>query len=147
MIRKLQKTDIDTVSQIWLDANRDAHDFIPAEYWENNFLPVKEMLLQAEVYVYIDECKNEIEGFVGMDQEYIAGIFLRKEVRSEGIGKALLDFVKGKKQELTLNVYKKNERAVRFYEREGFQIIDRTVDKSTDEKEYLMKWKGKGSIC
>lgn len=147
MIRKLQKTDIDTVSQIWLDANRDAHDFIPAEYWENNFLPVKEMLLQAEVYVYIDECKNEIEGFVGMDQEYIAGIFVRKEVRSEGIGKALLDFVKEKKQELTLNVYRKNERAVRFYEREEFQIIDRTVDKSTDEKEYLMKWKGKGSIC
>ena len=147
MIRELQKTDIDTVSQIWLDANRDAHDFIPAEYWENNFLPVKKMLLQAEVYVYMDECKNEIEGFVGLDQEYIAGIFVRKEARSGGIGKALLDFVKEKKQELTLNVYRKNERAVRFYERQGFQIIDRTVDKSTDEKEYLMKWKGKGSIC
>lgn len=147
MIRKLQKTDIDTVSQIWLDANRDAHDFIPAEYWENNFLPVKKMLLQAEVYVYMDERKNRIEGFVGLDQEYIAGIFVRKEARSGGIGKALLDFVKEKKQELTLNVYRKNERAVRFYEREGFQITDRTVDKSTDEKEYLMKWKGKGSIC
>lgn len=147
MIRALQKTDIDTVSQIWLDANRDAHDFIPAEYWENNFLPVKKMLLQAEVYVYMDERKNRIEGFVGLDQEYIAGIFVRKEARSGGIGKALLDFVKEKKQELTLNVYRKNERAVRFYEREGFQIIDRTVDKSTDEKEYLMKWKGKGSIC
>lgn len=143
MIRELQKTDIDTVSQIWLDANRDAHDFIPAEYWENNFLPVKKMLLQAEVYVYMDERKNRIEGFVGLDQEYIAGIFVRKEARSGGIGKALLDFVKEKKQELTLNVYRKNERAVRFYEREGFQIIDRTVDKSTDEKEYLMKWKGK----
>ena len=147
MIRELQKTDIDTVSQIWLDANRDAHDFIPAEYWENNFLPVKKMLLQAEVYVYMDECKNEIEGFVGLDQEYIAGSFVRKEARSGGSGKALLDLVKEKKQELTLNVYRKNERAVRFYEREGFQIIDRTVDKSTDEKEYLMKWKGKGSIC
>ena len=147
MIRKLQKTDIDTVSQIWLDANRDAHDFIPAEYWENNFLPVKEMLLQAEVYVYIDECKNRIEGFAGLDQEYIAGIFVRKEARSEGIGKALLDFVKEKKQELTLNVYRKNERAVRFYEREGFHIIERTTDESTGEKEYLMRWKGKGSIC
>ena len=147
MIRKLQKTDIDTVSQIWLDANRDAHDFIPAEYWENNFLPVKEMLLQAEVYVYTDECINETEGFIGLDQEYIAGIFVRKGARSEGIGKALLDFVKEKKQELTLNVYRKNERAVRFYEREGFHIIERTTDESTGEKEYLMRWKGKGSIC
>lgn len=140
MIRRLQAKDMDTVAQIWLDANRDAHDFIPAEYWENNFLPVKEMIFQAEVYVYIDECKNEIEGFVGLDQEYIAGIFVRKEVRSTGIGKALLDFVKGKKQELTLNVYQKNERAVGFYEREGFHAIERTTDESTGEKEYLMKW-------
>ena len=98
------------------------------------------MLLPAEVYVYIDECKNEIEGFVGLDQEYIAGIFVRKEARSKGIGKALLDFIKEKKQELTLNVYQKNERAVRFYERQGFQIIDRSIDKSTAEKEYLMQW-------
>ena len=139
MIRRLQKPDIDTVSDIWLEANRDTHDFIPAEYWENEFLPVKEMLLQAEVYVYTDEYKNEIEGFVGLDQEYIAGIFVRKEARSKGIGKALLDFVKGKKQELTLNVYQKNERAVRFYERERFYIVESTMDESTGEKEYLMR--------
>ena len=140
MIRRMQKTDIDIVSVIWLDANKDAHDFIPAEYWESNFLPVKEMLLQAEVYVYIDECKNEIEGFIGLEETYIAGIFVRKEARSEGIGKALLDFIKEKKQELTLNVYQKNVRAVRFYERQGFQIIDRYMDKNTDEKEYLIRW-------
>lgn len=140
MIRRMQKTDIDIVSVIWLDANKDAHDFVPAEYWESNFLPVKEMLLQAEVYVYIDECKNEIEGFVGLEETYIAGIFVRKEARSEGIGKALLEFVKEEKYELTLNVYCKNERAVRFYEREGFQIIERVTDKNTAEKEYLMRW-------
>ena len=146
MIRRLQKPDIDTVSDIWLEANRDTHDFIPAEYWENEFLPVKEMLLQAEVYVYTDEYKNEIEGFVGLDQEYIAGIFVRKEARSKEIGKALLDFVKGKKQELTLNVYQKNERAVRFYERERFYIVESTMDESTGEKEYLMRWSCKVNI-
>lgn len=146
MIRRLQKPDIDTVSDIWLEANRDTHDFIPAEYWENEFLPVKEMPLQAEVYVYTDEYKNEIEGFVGLDQEYIAGIFVRKEARSKGIGKALLDFVKGKKQELTLNVYQKNERAVRFYERERFYIVESTMDESTGEKEYLMRWSCKVNI-
>ena len=140
MIRRLQAKDIDTVAQIWLDANRDAHDFISAEYWESNYLPVKERLLQAEVYVYIDEYKNEIEGFVGLDQEYIAGIFVRKGARSKGIGKALLDFVKVKKDRLKLHVYVKNERAVRFYKREGFHAIERTTDESTGEKEYLMKW-------
>ena len=143
MIRRMQKTDIDAISGIWLDANREAHDFIPAEYWESNFIPVKKMLLQAEVYVYIYEYKDEIEGFVGLDETYIAGIFVRKGARSKGIGKALLDFVKGRKQELTLNVYQKNERAVRFYEREGFHTIEGTTDESTGEKEYLMKWRCK----
>ena len=143
MIRRLQKIDIDAVSGIWLDSNRDTHDFIPTEYWESNFLLVKEMLLQAEVYVYIDEYKDEIEGFVGLDETYIAGIFVRKGARSKGIGKALLDFVKGRKQELTLNVYQKNERAVRFYEREGLHTIEGATDESTGEKEYLMKWRCK----
>ena len=31
-IRKLQKTDINRVAEIWLTANRNAHAFIPAAY-------------------------------------------------------------------------------------------------------------------
>ena len=104
MIRRLQKTDIDAVAQIWLTSNREAHDFVPAEYWESNFTPVKEMLLQAEVYVCEDEESNEIRGFIGLEDEYIAGVFVRKEARSKGTGKALLDYVKEIKKKLTLHV-------------------------------------------
>lgn len=43
MIRELQKADIDRVAGIWLDANLKAHDFISAQYWENNFELLKEM--------------------------------------------------------------------------------------------------------
>ena len=34
MIRRMQFTDLDKVSQIWLESNKEAHGFIPAEYWE-----------------------------------------------------------------------------------------------------------------
>lgn len=37
MIRKLQKTDINRVADIWLDTNLKAHDFIPAKYWKTSF--------------------------------------------------------------------------------------------------------------
>ena len=30
MIRRMGKGDLDAVAAIWLDANREAHDFIPA---------------------------------------------------------------------------------------------------------------------
>lgn len=48
-IRKLQKSDIDRVADIWLNANLNAHYFIPSQYWNDNFEPVKDMLPQAEV--------------------------------------------------------------------------------------------------
>ena len=47
------------VADIWLDTNIKAHNFIPAQYWESYYEPVKGMLLQAEVYVY--ENNGEIQ--------------------------------------------------------------------------------------
>lgn len=140
MIRKMQTTDIDRVAEIWLDTNLKAHDFIPPEYWQGNYDAVREMISQAEVYVYIDEEKNEIQGFIGLDQDYIAGIFVWREAQGRGIGKRLLDYAKEEKRKLTLNVYARNRGAVRFYQREGFRIAEEGVDEDTREKEYLMCW-------
>lgn len=139
MIRRLESRDLEQTAKIWLDTNKEAHDFIPGSYWENHYLMVKEMLLQAEVYVY--EIEQEIRGFVGLDDTYIAGIFVRSKDQSLGIGTQLLDFVKERKEELSLRVYQKNENAIRFYQREAFQIQGEGIDEDTKEKEYLMIWK------
>ena len=39
MIRRMQFTDLDKVSQIWLESNKEAHGFISAEYWESKNRP------------------------------------------------------------------------------------------------------------
>lgn len=138
MIRRLQETDIDRVMALWLDTNLKTHDFVPAEYWRSNFEPVKEMLPQAEVYVY--ESAGEIQGFVGLSGEYIEGIFVVDEMQSQGIGRRLLDHMKATKDTLYLSVYQKNTRAIRFYHREGFVIQREGLDESTGEKEFTMLW-------
>ena len=142
MIRELQKADIDRVAGIWLDANLKAHDFISAQYWENNFELLKEMLPQAEAYVY--EKDRRIQGFIGLTGEYIEGIFVSDEMQSHGIGKILLDYLKDKKVRLQLNVYQKNVRAMSFYQREGFTIQSEEMDEFTREKEYVMNWESSG---
>ena len=139
MIRRLQKADVDRVMALWLDTNLKAHDFVPAAYWRSNFEPVKEMLPQAEVYVY--ENAGEIQGFVGLSGEYIEGIFVSGEMQSQGIGKRLLDHMKAIKDTLHLSVYQKNTRAIRFYQREGFVIQREGLDESAGEKEYTMLWR------
>ena len=138
MIRKLQKADLNDVAYLWLDTNLKAHDFISADYWNTNFEFVKEILPQAEVYVY--ENDKKIQGFIGLNVEYIEGIFVAVEMQSRGIGKLLLDYAKDRKSKLLLKVYQKNTRAVRFYQREGFEIQSEGVDDDTGEKDYAMIW-------
>ena len=138
MIRKLQNVDINKVADIWLKTNLEAHDFIPGQYWTSNYEAVKKMLPQAEVYVYEDN--KIIQGFVGVRDEYIEGIFVSDKMKSHGIGKALLDYIKDKKARLQLNVYQKNVRAMSFYQREGFTIQSERMDEFTGETEYVMNW-------
>lgn len=142
MIRKLQKIDINRVADIWLKTNLKAHYFIPEQYWTNNYEVVKEMLPQAEVYVYEDD--KIIQGFIGINDEYIEGIFVSDEMQSRGIGKMLLDYIKDKKDRLQLKVYQKNVRAMSFYQREGFTIQSEEMDEFTGEKEYVMNWESFG---
>lgn len=142
MIRKLQKVDINRVADIWLKTNLKAHYFIPEQYWTNNYEVVKEILPQADVYVYEDD--KIIQGFVGINDEYIEGIFVSDEMQSRGIGKMLLDYIKDKKDRLQLKVYQKNVRAMSFYQREGFTIQSESMDEFTGEKEYVMNWELSG---
>lgn len=139
MIRKAREEDIAKVSDIWLDTNLKAHDFIPGQYWRDNFEAVKELLAQAELYVYEDE--YGIQGFAGLNGDYIAGIFVWSGAQSRGIGSRLIRFLKSKKRTLRLNVYQKNVRAVKFYQRENFKIYGEGIDENTGETEYAMKWK------
>ena len=140
MIRKFENLDLDAVMQIWLQANLDAHAFIPASFWEAHFEMVRDMLPQAELYVHENEAPRQIDGFIGLTENHIEGIFVAKAARSKGIGKALLDYVKSRKPCLTLSVYQKNQRALAFYRREQFTVHSESIDEDTNEAEIQMLW-------
>lgn len=94
MIRTFRKAEIGRVADIWLDTNQRAHAFISAQYWEEHFEEVKKLLLQAELYVYEEETRHLVQGFIGLDGDYIAGIFVADGAQSRGIGRQLLEHVK-----------------------------------------------------
>lgn len=138
MVRAFNLKDRDAIMEIWLHTNIQAHHFIPSSYWTENFEMVKDMLLQADIYVYEEEM---IKGFIGIMNGYIAGLFVLEAEQSKGIGEQLLNVAQQKYPTLTLNVYEKNTRAIHFYEKHGFQIADQSIDTSTNEREIRMMWK------
>ena len=141
MIRQYNESDLDAVMQIWLYTNIRAHNFISSDYWKINFDMVKEMLPHAEIYVHEDDCTKQIDGFIGLNDDYIEGIFVKETMQSNGIGKQLLNHAKEFKSKLKLSVYQRNEKAIKFYLREKFSIQSESVDYNTGEKEFIMIWK------
>ena len=138
MIRKFEKNDIEVIMQIWKNENIKAHKFTSKEYWENKYNYVKEILPNAEIYVYI--FKENIVGFIGLNENYIEGLFVNTDNQCNGIGTSLLNKVKENRNSLSLNVYKKNISAINFYKKNDFKITSEDIDEKTNEIEYIMTW-------
>ncbi len=138
MIRKFEKNDLHDVMQIWKNENIKSHKFIPKKYWETHYNYVKDILPNAEIYVYL--LRETIVGFIGLNQNYIEGIFVDTNHQYKGIGTALLNKAKENRNQLTLSVYKKNKNAIHFYKKNGFVLGKESLDKHTNEIEYSMTW-------
>ena len=139
MIRPFAETDLAAVMELWLASNLQAHPFIAPSYWAEHLEEVKSLLPQAEVYV--DESGGVVNGFLGlMGQGEIAGLFVAAHARGQGIGTRRMRKAKELYDELSLSVYEKNARAVHFYRREGFQLVEKREDPDTGQVEYRMRW-------
>lgn len=138
MIRKMRPCDLERVMKIWLEGNCDAHPFVPQGYWQANAPEVRRQLLQAEVFVWEED--GAVLGFAGMQEDYLAGIFVDRGSRSKGVGKQLLDAVKETHDFVSLCVYVENRGAVRFYLREGLTTVAEGIDELTGNREYTMRW-------
>ncbi|MEQ3308507.1 N-acetyltransferase [Fusobacterium varium] len=141
MIRNLKNDDIDIVMELWKDSTIEAQNFIPDSYWLENYDNVKNNYLpNSDTYVYEED--GEIKGFVSLIENiFIGGLFIRVDSQREGIGSVILDFLKERNDKLQLTVYDKNERAMKFYLKSGFKVLNTEIDKKTREKEHLMEWR------
>ncbi|MEG0328208.1 MAG: N-acetyltransferase [Erysipelothrix sp.] len=139
MIRLMEIPEIDEVMDLWINTNFEVHDYVDSSYWRENYDSFKEMLENANIYVSVDN--NRINGFAGvLGGHYLSGIFVDSISRNNGVGKELMNHLKERYDELTLNVYQQNKKAIKFYEREGFVVIDEDVEEETNIPEFTMAW-------
>ena len=101
---------------------------------------------QKPVYVAVDE-NDEVLGYaftqlqeqpfstnmVQFKSLFVDDLCVDSSARSQGVGRALLDFVKeeGKRlgcYEITLNVWEGNDSAIRFYEKNGLKTKETTME-------------------
>lgn len=134
---KLNLDEINRIMKIWKEATIKAHPFISKEYWLENYDVIKEKYIPiAETYVYLEE---EILGFISIiNKEFIGALFVDPNCQGKGIGEKLIKHAKEKYINLTLTVYKENEKAVGFYKKVGFVVKGDQLNEDTNKIEYIM---------
>ncbi|MDD3479137.1 MAG: N-acetyltransferase [Paludibacteraceae bacterium] len=140
-IRKLETKDIESTVELWYNTSVIAHSFIPTSYWKNNKESMAKIYLpESETFVYVEN--EKIVGFISMAGNYLAAIFVDKELQGKGIGKTLLNFIKQKRSNILLKVFKQNIQSIEFYKSQDFNMVYENTDKETGELEFLMEWNG-----
>lgn len=139
MIRKMKKSEVDTLVSLWFDASVQAHSFIAEDFWQSQMLAMKETYLPScDTYIY--EKEGTILGFISYHQGFVPALFVSNRVQSQGIGRKLLDFIKQQHHQLQLAVYAQNLRAHSFYQAQGFKDAGSQLCEHTNHKEILMEW-------
>jgi putative acetyltransferase len=123
-------TDTEKLSGIWLDASLMAHPFIgERRLIEQRQLIEEKYLPNAETWV---ACRmGEPVGFISLLDTFIGAIFVAPGQQGQGIGRKLIAHAMVRKGELSLEVYTRNQQAVRFYTALGFREVSR---RSTDDE-------------
>lgn len=125
-LNSVSPQQLDQIMAIWLASNLEAHDFVPASYWQENFAMVKQLIPQAALSVA--QVEGKIVGFAGMQDNYLAGIFIDAAYRDQGLGTQLLTHLQLRHPLIRLNVFDQNLRAKQFYQGHGFHLAQKQCD-------------------
>lgn len=140
-IRPATDTDIPQLVEVWERGSLIAHDFIPATYWRGQREAMAEQYLPAaETYVIVASDGERPAGFLSLMDSRVAALFIEPEAQGRGLGRELLRHAMSLRDSLDLQVYQKNESAIKFYKRQGFVVTDSCTDPNTGEAEYVMAW-------
>lgn len=141
MIRPYKKADAEKLTDIWLAASLQAHDFINESYWRSKTEEIRTVWLPAAKTLVWEENGAAIAFVALLEKEYIGALFVEPVLQKCGIGSRLLSALQKEYPLLRLRVFAKNDNAVQFYLRRGFKVDGQQKDNATGEEELLMVWK------
>ena len=95
------------------------------------------------VFVALDSARK-IVGFIAFSKDWVNHLYVLPGSQRSGIGKRLLQQAMQQSPTLKLWTFERNTDARRFYQSQGFAVVERTDGAQNEEKEpdLLLQWKG-----
>lgn len=125
VLRPGRSEDIEELTNVWRDSIEATHHFLPLDAIDRLEPLIRDQHL-PRLRIQVAEINGCTVGFIGMDGEHLAMLFVADEARSMGVGSRLVDWAKQQSAQLSLSVNEQNPRAAVFYIRRGFILVGRS---------------------
>lgn len=134
-LRRATTDDAPAVADIFLRSFHATYDFPLAHTDDEVREWVRTRLVPSmETWVAVDDASERILGFATIEPGWLEQLYVDPDHLGEGIGRRLLDLAKRRQPDgLLLWTFQVNERARRFYERNGFSVV-RWGDESNNQE-------------
>lgn len=120
IIRQATNADPPQLLNIWLRSVRATHHFLQESDIEALLPQLRDIYLPAvELWVAVDAEDCPL-GFIGLNENHVEMLFIEPDLRGKGIGRALLDYARSSRSQMSVDVNEQNPEAVGFYLHYGF---------------------------
>ena len=131
-IRHFEERDFDQLIRAWRAASVVAHPFLSPEFLDAEVESIRDMYLPvADAWVAIED--DQVIGFMALLGQELGAIFVHPSHWKKGVGHKLMDKAVEMRDNLSLEVFKENSVARRFYERYGFTEATTSKHKETGQ--------------
>ena len=130
MIRNFRESDIHDIETVYEKSNNAVSLKVASGFFKKDKKKfISSTLRNCKNSVY--EHEGKIVGVISSSADYIEGLFVLPGFWGRGIGTELLNSVTDGKNEIFLQVYADNKRAVNFYQKNGFEISGNGICRMT----------------
>ena len=124
IIQRADATNYDELINLWEESVVATHTFLSQKDIEDYKLLIYDYYFDQQELYYI-RAESQIQGFIGLNEDFIQMLFIKPEFIGHGIGKALINFAIKKHGASKVDVNEQNTPAVKFYQRIGFEVTER----------------------
>ena len=138
MIRNFKESDIHDIETVYEKSNNALSLKVSPDFFKKDKKKFTSSTLRScKNSVY--EHEGKVVGVVSSSEDCIEGLFVLPEFWNKGIGTELLNSATDGKDEIFLQVYADNERALKFYRKNGFEITGNGVCQMTELPYFEMR--------
>ncbi|REE67038.1 acetyltransferase (GNAT) family protein [Paenibacillus taihuensis] len=113
--------------KMWRESKEQAIGQVAIHSFEDHVFFLNNILVKNnKVYLAIEASGKQVVGILACNENWVNQLYVHTQYQGRGIGNRLLNLAKQQsKGRLFLYTFEVNKKAQKFYERNGFMIVDR----------------------